>query len=1006
MKQAIAVGMLIVGVSGLASLAAQAPKQPAAPARRPAAPAARVAPAPATIDVTVREGTSMSVAISPDGTAIATDMQGSIWTMPASGGEMKRLTDVFNDARQPVWAPDGRTIAFFAYRDGGYDLWSINADGTNQKKLTFGAYDDREPAFSHDGTRLAFSSDRGNALGSDYNIWVLDLRNGELRQITKGPSEDFMPTWSPDDSEIVYATSRDNYESIWAQNVRTGGERRVRSIKGARLDAPSWGPGSRLLYHVTEAGHNRFEIDGKPVTGSDENVFAFRASWASPSEYLYVSDGKVRRRSTAGLPLQTIEFTATMPVITPQYKPRLRDFTSTAPRRTLGIVRPVISPDGTRIAFAAVGDIYILPTNGGPAVNLTKDAALDTDPSWSPDGSSLVYSSDKDSPHLQLWIHDFTSGVARKVTNITTQPQGASFSPDGKRVVFFNVDGMWRVAEMSILDLDSGRITRIHESLPQPGTPTWSPDGRRIALAGIAPMTVRFREGTNQVQTIAATGGDVKWYAPFPLLSIDSRGGGGPVWSPDGTKMAAIYEGVLAVWPVAPSGEPAGPPRRITAESAHAPSWQGDSRHILYQSLDQLRIIDTETGETKTVPFTLTWTPAGPRTRVVVHAGKLLDMKSPTLRANVDVVITGNRITSVVPHAAGNHLKAQVVDASDLTVMPGLTEFHSHLQKDFGAAQGRAWLAFGVTTVRSPGNTPYEAVEDREANEAGVRPGPRVYGTGYLMEWNRVYYKMGIAISNVSQFEMELERAKVLQHDLIKSYVRLPDIQQKRMVEFAHSIGVPVATHEIFPAAMVGVDNTEHTAATSRRGYSPKQATLQTAYEDVVQLFGKSQRIFCPMISGFGARALFEKDPALKKDPRFALYPQWIQRQVAAQPASATPGGGGDPRGGSGKMVLDIMKAGGLVVAGTDTPNAINIHGELMSYTMAGMPAFDALKTATVNPAKALHLEAGTIEPGKLADLIAIDGDPLANISSTYKVKKVIANGRVYDAAELAAQKQ
>ena len=276
-------------------------------------------------------------------------------------------------------------------------------------------------------------------------------------------------------------------------------------------------------------------------------------------------------------------------------------------------------------------------------------------------------------------------------------------------------------------------------------------------------------------------------------------------------KMAAIYEGVLSVWPVAATGEPIGPPRRVTSESAHAPSWQGDSRHILYQSLDQLRIVDIESGETKTVPFNLTWTPAIPKTRVVVHAGKLLDMKSPTLRSNVDVIVTGNKITSVVPHAAANHLKAEVVDASDLTVMPGLTEFHSHLQKDYGAAQGRAWLAFGITTVRSPGNTPYEAVEDREANEAGVRPGPRVYGTGYLMEWNRVYYKMGIAISNVSQFEMELQRAKVLEHDLIKSYVRLPDLQQKRMVEFAHSIGVPVATHEIFPAAMVGVDNTEHT---------------------------------------------------------------------------------------------------------------------------------------------------------------------------------------------------
>lgn len=999
MKRAALLSCLVVAVAGLTSLAAQAPRRN--PVRPVAAP-----PGPKTIDVTVREGTSMSVAISPDGSTIATDLQGSIWTMPASGGAMTRISDVFNDARQPRWSPDGRTIVFFAYRDGGYDIWQIDKDGANQRKLTWGAYDDREPIWSNDGTRLAFSSDRGDALGSDYNIWTLDTRSGELRQITKSRSEDFMPSWSPDDEEIVFASSRDNYESIWAMNLRSGGERRVRSIKGARLDAPSWGRGG-LLYHVTEGQRTRYELEGRPATG-DENVFAFRAAWASPSEYLYVSDGKIRRRSVSGLPVQTIEFTATMPVVTAasQYSRRSRDFTSTTPRKTLGLVRPVLSPDGTQIAFAAVGDIYVMPVTGGRPTNLTQDAALDTDPAWSPDGSSLVYSSDRESPHLQLWVRDMKSGVARKVTTLTTQPQGATFSPDGRRIVFFNVDGMWRVAEMSILDLDSGKVTKIHDTLPQPGTPTWSPDGRRIALAGIAPMTVRFREGTNQVQTIAATGGDVKWYAPIPLLSIDSRAGGGPVWSPDGTKMAAIYEGVLSVWPVAASGEPLGPPRRVTAESAHAPSWQGDSRHLLYQSHDQLRIVDVETGETKTVPFTMTWTPAIPKGRVVVHAGRLLDMKSPAPRANVDVVITGNRITSVVPHADGHHAKADVVDASNLTVMPGLTEFHSHLQKDFGAAQGRAWLAFGVTTVRSPGNTPYEAVEDREANEAGVRPGPRVYGTGYLMEWNRVYYKMGIAISSVSQFEMELERARVLQHDLIKSYVRLPDLQQKRMVEFAHANGIPVATHEIFPAALVGVDNTEHVAATSRRGYSPKQATLQTAYEDVVQLFGKSERILCPMISGGGSRVLFEKDPALKSDPRFQLYPQWIQRQVAAQPSAATPGGGGDPRGGSGRMVMDIMKAGGLIVAGTDTPNAINLHGELLAYTMAGMSPFEALKTATVNPATALNVETGTIEPGKLADIIAIDGDPLADITSTYKVKKVIANGRVYDAAQLAAQKQ
>jgi imidazolonepropionase-like amidohydrolase len=517
-------------------------------------------------------------------------------------------------------------------------------------------------------------------------------------------------------------------------------------------------------------------------------------------------------------------------------------------------------------------------------------------------------------------------------------------------------------------------------------------------------MTRRFREGTNQVLTISATRQDSdKFFAPEPLLSIDSRSGCGPVWSPDGTKMAAIYEGVLAVWPVAATGEPLGPPRRITNESAHAPSWQGDSRHILYQSLDKLRIADIETGEARTVPLDLKYTPAVPTTRIVVHAGRLVDMKSPASRSNVDIVIDGNKITSVVPHADGNHAagnNVQIIDASTETVMPGLMEFHSHLQPDYGESQGRAWLAFGVTTVRSPGNTPYEAVEEREANEAGVRPGPRVYGTGYLMEWQRVYYKMGIAISSVAQFEMELQRAKVLQHDLIKSYVRLPDLQQKRMVEFAHSIGVPVATHEIYPAAFVGVDNTEHTAATSRRGYSPKIATMQRSYEDVVQLFGKSQRILCPMISGGGARKIFETEPELKNDPRFKLYPAWIQAQVAAQP-SAGPAGGPDPAGGSGKMVMDIMRAGGLIVAGTDTPNAVNLHGELMAYTLAGMTTFEALKAATVNPAKALALDAGTIEAGKLADLVMVEGDPLADIRNAHKVRRVIANGRVYEMKDL-----
>src|SRR5262245_29239506 len=207
--------------------------------------ALEAAPAKTPIDVTVSEGTSMSVAVSPDGRTLAIDLQGSIWTLPSTGGVAKRITDLYNDARQPTWSPDGKWIAFFAYRDGGYDIWAVAPDGTNQHKLTWGPFDDREPIWSHDGTRVAFSSDRGNPLGSDYNIWTLTVATGELRQVTKDAADDFMPSWSPDDMEIAFASARDDGRSVWAVNVANGAERKVSSA-GGRVDAPSWAPGGQL----------------------------------------------------------------------------------------------------------------------------------------------------------------------------------------------------------------------------------------------------------------------------------------------------------------------------------------------------------------------------------------------------------------------------------------------------------------------------------------------------------------------------------------------------------------------------------------------------------------------------------------------------------------------------------------------------------------------------------------------------------------------------------------
>ena len=983
-----------------------------------------------TASVVVSEGTSMSVSISPDGRMLAIDLQGTVWTLPSTGGAAKAVTDFYNDARHPTFSPDGKTIAFQGYRAGNYDIWAVGADGSNQRQLTRGPFDDREPAWSHDGSRVAFSSDRGESISAgqpaagaaNYNVWILDTRSGQLTQVTKDRADDFMPTWSPDDSEIAFISTRAGGQTIWAVNVSSGAERRV-SADGVRADAPSWGPGGKIIYHSTAGNGSQLEVDGVGLTG-EENAFPFRASWASANEIVYVSDGKIRRRSLDGGASRTIEFTATLPVMASRtVKSPTPQAPSSIPRPVKGVLSPAISPDGKSIALAAIGDLYLY-TLGSKSDNITSDRFIDTEPAWSPDGRHLAWSTDRAGQLLDIWLFDHRTGTKRRLTSTDGSAMGAAWSPDGKQIAFLNVDGVWRRASVNVVDVATGEVRQIHAPLFGPGNPTWSKDGKRVLIAALTPYSGRFREGTNQLLSLAAAGGDSTWYAPIPHQSIDSRVGNGPVISPDGTRMAVVYEGKLSLIPVAPDGAPTGPPRRLTSEISYMPTWTADSKSLLYQSNDRLRLINVATGAVRTIPFNLQYTPTAPTERYVIHAGRVVDMKSDVPRENMDIVINGNMVAAVVPHSEATHGTLRVVDASNQTVMPGLIEYHSHMQKDLGEAHERVALAFGITTVRSPGSTPYEGVEDKEAVDAGVRIGPRVIAAGYLMEWQRVYYKMAVAIKDSTHLELELQRAKALGHDVLKAYVRMPDLQARRVAQFGRANGMSTSSHEVYPAALSGLDGTEHTTGTSRRGFSPKVATLSRSYDDVAQLWGKSGMTFTPTLAlGGGTLArMIAADTTLRSDDRFGLYPSWLSAQVtggggrggargggggrggAAGGGRGGRGGGGGSGGGGGggnqggidAMIVGAQNAGARVVAGTDTPNAANVQAELMAYVAAGMTPFQALKTATVNPAQALGLNVGTIEPGRLADLAILDGNPLQDVSATYRVAQVIANGTVF----------
>ena len=358
----------------------------------------------------------------------------------------------------------------------------------------------------------------------------------------------------------------------------------------------------------------------------------------------------------------------------------------------------------------------------------------------------------------------------------------------------------------------------------------------------------RFQDGFNTLLAIPLDGRRPYVLPVLPNSSvIDSRVGDGPAWSPDGKTIAFVNQGLLRVVDVGADGNPTGEPRAVTSDIAHAPSWTSDSTKILYLSADHLQMLTLADGRTDPVPLDLEFTPPMPEGRVVVHAGRVWAGRDETLQTDRDVVIEGHRIRSVAAHQASLHT-GRVIDASGLTVMPGMVDMHSHVYAEYGEALGRLLLAYGITTARDPGSTPYRSLEFREAWESGVRPGPRFFTSGAPIDGSRVYFPQFHAVRTPAQLEMEMDRNRRLGHDHFKIYIRLGNQLQKRLVEFAHQAGMPVASHDIYPAAVFGLDGVEHVGGSNRRGFA-KVSAIGNTYGDVIDLIARSGMTFTPTLS-------------------------------------------------------------------------------------------------------------------------------------------------------------
>jgi len=952
----------------------------------------------------------MAVQVSPDRSTLVFDVLGRLWRMPIAGGTPEPITDPFGNARLPRWSPDGQKILFQAYWTGTWQIYTIHPDGSGLEQITEGPYDHREPAWGPDGTTIYYASDQtGN-----YDVWSLDLKTGVSLNMTRQPFNQYEPVWHPDRG-LTYLSDDPNAPGI-VQMM----DDQVMTMYASEEDLTglSWNADASLL-SFQEAGRIRllsFESPELPQRTTWEHpeadLFPFALSWLDERQFLYTADGKIKQGSLDTKETSDIPFAIELRFDRPEYPAKSRPIGQSVESFPVkGIFMPRLSPEGQRAVMILMQDVWLREASGDLR-QITDDPYVEIAPVWSPDGKQIAYLSDR-SGRFAMYIHDLESGTDRFLAEVQGSAAGLDWSPDGQRLAYSASFGP-RQGRVFVYNLAEGDLEMTGGLISSSvGAPSWSPDNRTIALSTLKPYSTRFREGVNTVVFIDTETDGRKILGGLPHFSVGTRGYNGPAWSPDGRYLATISSSRLWLIPITGDHQLAGEPIPLTENLADAPSWSSDGRELLFIGTDVLLRMNVESQQSVSWPLEMEVSPANVNGRKLIRAGHLFDGIQKTWLQNQDILIEGNRIVGIRPASAKNQEGVDVViDASDQFVMPGLIEGHAHQGSWDGALLGRTLLAWGITASRDPASDPYDALNRREAQLTGKAWSPRIFFTGSPFDGSRIYYGGANALQDSQQIDLELERADRLDYDLIKTYVRLSDPLQQKVIQKAHEIGIPVSSHELYPAVTYGMDGLEHILGTSRRGYSPKMTARNIAYEDVVHLIAQSGMSFCPTTGIYVSyHYLLAQDTSLLEDPKVkALMPEFNQfsaRQGIAQVQSA-PDAWGEDFNNAMRMVREVHEKGGWIVAGTDSPIipfGFSLHLELQAYAAAGIPNFDVLQTATINAARVLRREKdlGSIEKGKLADILFLNADPAADMKNLMQVDRVMLNGELISVQELIA---
>jgi imidazolonepropionase-like amidohydrolase len=397
------------------------------------------------------------------------------------------------------------------------------------------------------------------------------------------------------------------------------------------------------------------------------------------------------------------------------------------------------------------------------------------------------------------------------------------------------------------------------------------------------------------------------------------------------------------------------------------------------------------------------------------------------VRADTTVVVTGDRITAV---GAGGQIVvpggAEIVDAHGRTLMPGLWDMHVHLS----SKDGLMHLAAGVTTVRDMANDTDFLLDLRRRFEAGEALGPRVLLAGFIDGPGPFAGPSKVLVSTPEAALKAVDRYKELGYEQVKLYSSLDPALVPPIIERAHHLGLRVSGHipnglTAEQAVREGFDEIQHVNFLFLNFLPGVDTRTPARFTEVAQhaaeldlgsprvkaflaLLKEKGTVLDPTVNAFEGLFLGrdgQLDPSLA--PVADRLPPQVRRNLLGGGGLPVPAGMDQRYRDSFKALLAMVRAlhdnGIRIVAGTDSLAGFDLHRELELYAMAGIPNLDILRAATIVPAQVMKRDKdfGTIETGKTADLILVDGQPDQKISDIRRVVLTVKGGIVYDPAAL-----